>query len=102
MTEKTTKPRITLDIKNMKFVATWKYNAENDICLLCKEDLTLGTFNKQITNNNVKIGDCHHGFHERCINVWLKEGNISCPGCKTSWERSNTVSSGVYIYKTTT
>jgi hypothetical protein len=110
MEKKEAKPKITLTIKDMKIVSTWKYNVENDICSMCRCDLMIPTqrsirstytdFNSKV-NGNVTIGACKHGFHENCISRWIKDGNISCPTCKTTWKAANHVGNAVYMYKST-
>ena len=98
------KPKITLSVDSLNVVATWKYDVENDMCALCHQDLMIPTqrsIRDKVINGNVTIGKCKHGFHEDCIERWIKNGNISCTVCNTTWNASKSVGSAVYVYKDT-
>ncbi|VBB17802.1 hypothetical protein YASMINEVIRUS_265 [Yasminevirus sp. GU-2018] len=88
-----------------RVVATWEYTAENDECSLCHRDLmspvAVVDHGKTTYVNGVVIGTCQHGFHDPCITSWIKNGNMSCPKCKTPWKTSKNVGSSVYVYKST-
>ncbi|KAI8329278.1 hypothetical protein EDC96DRAFT_529505 [Choanephora cucurbitarum] len=34
------------------------------------------------SEEDVRILDCHHGFHKECIDKWLTEGQNKCPLCR--------------------
>ncbi|KAI4290966.1 hypothetical protein PAPHI01_0240 [Pancytospora philotis] len=34
--------------------------------------------------SKVRKLDCSHEFHRKCIDRWLKKGNLNCPVCRTS------------------
>ena len=34
-------------------------------------------------NNNAYSFDCAHRFHATCIVDWLRQGNLSCPTCRS-------------------
>lgn len=101
--ETSEEPVVTMEIKNMKVVATWKFTMENEKCL-CRQDPMMPTqrsIRDKNVNGNVVIGTCHHGYHEECITRWIKEGNVSCPICKTTWKAAKHVGGAVYVYKST-
>ena len=97
-------PKITLSVDSLNMVATWKYDVENDTCALCHQDLMIPTqrsIREKVVNGNVTVGKCKHGFHEDCIDRWIKNGNISCTVCNTTWDAAKNVGSAVYVYKDT-
>ncbi len=96
----TKKPSIELILNKLDVVSTWKYASENQQCSLCHKDLMSPIqISDNTINGNVCIGTCNHGFHASCINLWIKNGNISCPYCFTNWKSGNSVGSSVYVYK---
>ena len=100
MANPTKKPTVGLTLNKLDVIATWKYASENDDCKLCHQDLmTPVKITENTINGNVCIGTCNHGFHASCINLWIKNGNISCPICLTTWKSGNNVGSSVYVYK---
>lgn len=104
------KPKGKLTLTSMHVVATWEYDVDNQECTLCHRDLmtpipvTNTNINGQTNNNkpryenDVSVGTCRHGYHVSCINSWVKNGNNSCPKCKTPWKTDKNVSSSVYVY----
>lgn len=46
----------------------------NEICLICHEDLK----NSQI----FEIPECKHRYHTNCLFKWFSYGNSKCPYCK--------------------
>ena len=48
--------------------------AEDDTCPICLEEL----------GGDARALDCHHRFHADCLIRWLRQGNLSCPTCRTS------------------
>lgn len=96
-------PKIKLTLTNLKVVATWRYNSENQDCKLCHKDLMLPVQEPGTSkiNGDVTVGTCNHAFHTVCINSWLVKKNISCPYCSTSWKPASNVGSSVYVYKST-
>ena len=51
-----------------------KNNFENNECIICLEEMVI--------NNKMKILECGHIYHYKCINNWFKKKNeINCPLC---------------------
>ena len=49
-------------------------NFENNECIICLEQM--------LVDHKVKILDCGHMYHYRCINEWInKKKEINCPLC---------------------
>ena len=49
-------------------------NFENNECIICLEQM--------LVDHKVKILDCGHMYHYRCINDWInKKKEINCPLC---------------------
>ncbi|RCH78646.1 hypothetical protein CU098_006285 [Rhizopus stolonifer] len=38
--------------------------------------------NNYQSEEDVRVLDCHHGFHKECIDKWLTEGQNKCPLCR--------------------
>jgi len=96
-------PKVKLTLTNLKVVASWRYNSENQDCMICHKDLMMpvqesGT---RKINGDVTVGACNHAFHTVCINSWLIKKNISCPYCSTGWKSASNVGSSIYVYKST-
>ena len=49
--------------------------SENELCIICQENIEPGTIIKQIK--------CGHEFHIECIRPWLTLESVSCPTCRT-------------------
>ena len=45
---------------------------KNHTCTICL----------QTVSNDLKILNCNHVFHKKCINIWLDQYNNFCPNCK--------------------
>ena len=45
---------------------------QNHTCTICL----------QTVSDDLKILDCNHVFHKKCINIWLNQYNNFCPNCK--------------------
>ena len=49
-------------------------NFENNECIICLEQM--------LVDHKVKILDCGHMYHYRCIDEWIKKKKeINCPLC---------------------
>ncbi|KAL0482772.1 E3 ubiquitin ligase [Acrasis kona] len=53
-----------------------------DRCSVCLCDLEVGEMRKELP--------CEHGFHDQCIDKWLKDYNEICPICKKSLSEMQT------------
>ena len=101
--EQKQQPKVKLTLTNLKVIASWRYNSENQDCMICHKDLMMpvqesGT---RKINGDVTVGACNHAFHTVCINSWLIKKNISCPYCSTGWKSASNVGSSIYVYKST-
>tara|TARA_B100001093_G_C26480144_1_gene864479 strand:- start:52 stop:510 length:459 start_codon:yes stop_codon:yes gene_type:complete len=45
---------------------------QNHTCTICL----------QTVSNDLKILNCNHVFHKKCIDIWLDQYNNFCPNCK--------------------
>ena len=45
-----------------------------DICAICQDEFQEGYFKRVLK--------CEHTFHKKCVDKWLKKGNIRCPMCR--------------------
>lgn len=52
--------------------------ATGEDCAICLERMT---FSKSIGKPVARLTTCHHRFHRKCINSWLKDHN-KCPICR--------------------
>lgn len=46
--------------------------SQNHTCTICL----------QIVSDDLKILDCNHVFHKKCVDIWLNQYNNFCPNCK--------------------
>jgi hypothetical protein len=75
-----------MEVKRLKLVGTWDYNLKNDLCPVCKQNLTLPFITSNCSKwGNIIIGKCGHSVHENC-HLGQKNGQISCRICKSPWE----------------
>jgi len=66
-----------LRVRRIERIATIKYDASkvmNDSCVVCLDDFE--------ENTPVKVLGCRHGYHPRCIDIWLMQSD-KCPLCNT-------------------
>lgn len=55
------------------FIISLDEQLEDSICVICFEELE---------EEVVRLENCEHKFHKKCIKTWLKEKPI-CPTCRT-------------------
>ena len=55
------------------FIISLDEQLEDSICVICFEELE---------EEVVRLENCEHKFHKKCIKTWLKEKPI-CPICRT-------------------
>ena len=93
---------VKLSITNMKIVARWRYNLNNQVCPICKVALGKPIESRASRNYTYKttidIGICNDGLHEKCISEWLSNNNTDCPECKNVWKKQSSVNAGVISY----
>ncbi|KAK8805339.1 hypothetical protein WA158_001996 [Blastocystis sp. Blastoise] len=87
----------TLEIKEWNAIAVWSYNSELDTCAICRSKLMgqclecqskpAGTYENDGDECKIVWGKCGHGFHQHCINRWLKV-HQNCPIDMTTWEQA--------------
>ena len=67
------KPDKESDKESKEYIVIDK-NFENNECIICLEQM--------LVDHKVKILDCGHMYHYRCINDWIKKKKeINCPLC---------------------
>lgn len=63
------------NIKSLKFKdLSENIKKDNNICSICQY-----TFKKY---NKVRLLNCNHIYHQRCIDKWLSEMSYKCPICR--------------------
>lgn len=107
---------VSLEINKINLVATWTYDADNDICPFCNNNLAMPITNKTNNvnkSNNVIIGICGHGYHKICYDELNDQEKQRCTICdnkfcvksnnmsQTQSQTITTTSSTVYTYKST-
>lgn len=66
--------RTRIEIKQLdSYVFENENHHKHHTCVICMDNFLLGETLKNLP--------CHHGFHARCIDVWLRE-NQTCPVCR--------------------
>eukprot|EP00388_Colpodella_angusta_P003811 GDKJ01013160.1.p1 GENE.GDKJ01013160.1~~GDKJ01013160.1.p1 ORF type:complete len:113 (-),score=3.32 GDKJ01013160.1:151-489(-) len=80
-----------LALKNWKGVALWTWEAQADVCAICRNhimDLCIECQTNQSSSTSddccVSWGECKHAFHQHCISKWLKTRNV-CPLDNKPW-----------------
>ncbi|OMJ78869.1 hypothetical protein SteCoe_21222 [Stentor coeruleus] len=66
--------------RNLKIIDSWivKYpNTEKEMCTVCIEEFK---FKQKL----VKLPNCGHFFHKKCIKSWMKVKTV-CPICKSDY-----------------
>ena len=66
------KKSLTVNNKDNKDHIVIDKNFENNECIICLE--------KMIKGEHIKILNCGHIYHEKCINEWYKKVK-ECPIC---------------------
>ncbi|KAI8377356.1 hypothetical protein BD560DRAFT_390854 [Blakeslea trispora] len=59
-----------------------KYTQQVKQAMLGNADGCQVCLNNYQSEEDVRILDCHHGFHKECIDKWLTEGQNKCPLCR--------------------
>jgi len=75
-------------VLEVNWVGKWTYNCLNRDCPVCRSSMDT-TLDKK---NNVILGECGHGFHNKCLTEWFKQiGHIDkkCPVCFKKWKENN-------------
>ena len=56
-------------------------NKDNIFCSICQENI-------QKKEHKIKLPDCNHIFHKKCLNKYSKHCliNFSCPNCKNDYK----------------
>jgi len=68
-------------INNNFFKKPLGKNSKNIFCSICQEDV-------QSKEHKIKLPDCDHVFHKKCLNKYSKHCliNFSCPNCKNDYK----------------
>lgn len=90
-----------MEVENISFVSTLRWNSINDDCLICnnpighecikcnsKSENLINPTKIQcmsVLNNN---GDCKHSFHAHCLHQYHKTNSLKCPMCNIAWKIS--------------
>jgi len=78
----------TFKINNINIVSTWNYTCKNTSCV-CDRSLHLPTSaeveKKNIYRNDIIFGECGHGMHSECINLYIKNNEGMCPIDRLPW-----------------
>lgn len=78
-------------IQSANLIASSCLNIHNDICPICRCQITdkcLECTNKSNIEDiecNSVLGVCNHGYHLHCIQTWLQTKNV-CPLDNQRWE----------------
>jgi E3 ubiquitin-protein ligase RBX1 len=78
----------TIELKELKLIATSSYKIINDVCVICSEYIDADKPNTK--DNIISFGMCGHAYHTSCINKW-KETSDLCPIDMKKWVFSNNV-----------
>lgn len=57
----------------MNIINFHNININNDICIICQEDL--------INEEYYTLKECKHKYHTNCIISWFRNGDSKCPLC---------------------
>lgn len=57
-------------------------------CSICSDDMW---------NTDSVFTQCHHIYHERCINNWLDRENSNCPLCRTVLDKKKSFLTSLYF-----
>ena len=78
-----------VDVKEWKAVASWTWNAGDDVCGICRSPFDGCAPDAKFPGDDCPVvwGVCSHAFHLQCINKWLSSQLESkCPFCRQNWE----------------
>ena len=75
------KPNI--EIVSASLELEWEYNTFNNECPICQNSLYEPSVESK--ERNIIINCCKHGYHQECIEKWLKTKR-NCPMCKVEWK----------------
>jgi len=87
---KTTPLKPTLNIKKYNTVSTWTWNVNNEMCSICRTNLSQHCIECQLDppgDDECKVawGKCNHAYHFHCVSRWLNTRNV-CPLDGQEWE----------------
>lgn len=76
-------------IKKWNLIAFWKWDADSDVCAICRANVmdacpTCQSENKA-TECIIVWGACKHSFHNCCVVKWVQRNN-RCPLCQKPWK----------------
>jgi len=88
-----------IELLDLHVVLNYNYknsHITNHMCQLCKCHIMSPTYESK--NNcdltcSVVQGKCKHLFHKRCLNSYIKAGNIVCPIDMTPWNTDHELDS---------
>lgn len=84
------KTRLTLRIKKWNLGATWKWNAGDENCGICRMPFEACCTDCRTPGDDcpLAVGVCKHSFHMHCIVKWTESQNNprpQCPLCRQEW-----------------
>lgn len=84
--EKPTRLRVRL--KRFHAVASWTWNANDDVCGICQSAFEGTAPNVKYPGDECPVvwGKCGHAFHLQCVSTWLNSNRNTCPICRSEWE----------------
>ncbi|KAK9796647.1 hypothetical protein WJX73_008340 [Symbiochloris irregularis] len=82
-------PVFKVDIKDWHAIATWTWNAGDDVCGICRMPFDGCPPDGKFPGDDSPVvwGTCGHAFHLQCITKWLtSQTEQRCPFCRRLWE----------------
>ena len=83
-------PRLGVRLEAWHAVASWTWNAGDDVCGICHTDFDGCPPEAKFPDDApVAWGVCSHAFHLPCIHKWLQPRaphEQKCPICRQAWE----------------
>ena len=69
-----------MTINHISLIYTIQLNSINDTCPICREHLLEKCLSDNcltcISNNNLIVGTCNHGYHKCCLTKWFSKNSF--------------------------